>query len=85
MLTIKATTSTIGNDLADSSTTAISDKALPVGVKKLVPAVVQGSLILATLGCMDTLPAGVNYCDLRIDCRNSESFYRTIQFNRVDN
>ena len=75
----------IGNDLADSNTTAIAVKALPVGVEELVPAVIQGPLILVKLGGMDTLPAGVNYCDLRIDCANSERFYRTIQFNRVDN
>ena len=75
----------IGNDLADSNTTAIAVKALPVGVEELVPAVIQGTLILVKLGGMDTLPAGVNYCDLRIDCANSERFYRTIQFNRVDN
>ena len=75
----------IGNDLADSNTTAIAVKALPVGVEELVPAVIQGPLVLVKLGGMDTLPAGVNYCDLRIDCANSERFYRTIQFNRVDN
>ena len=75
----------IGNDLADSNTTAIAVKAIPVGVEELVPAVIQGPLVLVKLGGMDTLPAGVNYCDLRIDCANSERFYRTIQFNRVDN
>jgi len=75
----------IGNDLVDSNTTASQVKALPVGVVELVPAVIQGSLILVKLGGMDTLPAGVNYCDLRIDCANSERFYRTIQFNKVDN
>jgi hypothetical protein len=75
----------IGNDLVDSNTTASAVLALPVGVEVLVPAVIQGSLILVKLGGMDTLPAGVNYCDLRIDCANSERFYRTIQFNRVDN
>jgi len=75
----------ISNDLADSNTTAAQVKALPVGVVELVPAVIQGPLILVKLGGMDTLPAGVNYCDLRIDCANSERFYRTIQFNRVDN
>jgi chitodextrinase len=75
----------IGNDLADSNTTATQVKALPVGVEELVPAVIQGPLILVKLGGMDTLPSGVNYCDLRIDCANSERFYRTIQFNRVDN
>jgi lysophospholipase L1-like esterase len=75
----------IGNDLADSNTTATQVKALPVGVVELVPAAIQGPLILVKLGSMDTLPAGVNYCDLRIDCANSERFYRTIQFNRVDN
>jgi hypothetical protein len=75
----------IGNDLVDSNTTATQVKALPVGVEELVPAVIQGTLILVKLGGMDTLPAGVNYCDLRIDCANSERFYRTIQFNRVDN
>jgi hypothetical protein len=73
----------ISNDLADSNTTASAVLAQPVSV--LVPAVIQGSLILVKLGGMDTLPAGVNYCDLRIDCANSERFYRTIQFNRVDN
>jgi hypothetical protein len=75
----------IGNDLADSNTTASAVLAQPVGVSVLVPAVIQGPLILVKLGGMDTLPAGVNYCDLRIDCANSERFYRTIQFNRVDN
>ncbi|MBD8725769.1 hypothetical protein IFT43_20605 [Oxalobacteraceae sp. CFBP 13708] len=75
----------IGNDLVDSNTTATQVKALPVGVEELVPAVIQGSLILLKLGGMDTLPAGANYCDFRIDCANSERFYRTIQFNRVDN
>ena len=75
----------IGNDLADSNTTATAVKALPVGVEELVPAAIQGPLVLVKLGGMDTLPAGVNYCDLRIDCANSERFYRTIQFNRVDN
>lgn len=75
----------ISNDLADSNTSATQVKALPVGVVELVPAVIQGPLILVKLGGMDTLPAGVNYCDLRIDCANSERFYRTIQFNRVDN
>jgi len=75
----------IGNDLVDSSTTATQVKALPVGVEELVPAMIQGSLILVKLGGMDTLPAGANYCDFRIDCANSERFYRTIQFNRVDN
>jgi hypothetical protein len=75
----------IGNDLVDSNTTASAVLALPVGVEVLVPAVIQGSSILVKLGGMDTLPAGVNYCDLRIDCANSERFYRTIQFNRVDN
>ena len=75
----------IGNDLADSNTTASQVKAFPVGVVELVPAVIQGPLILVKLGGMDTLPAGVNYCDLRVDCANSERFYRTIQFNRVDN
>ncbi|MBD8627662.1 hypothetical protein IFT64_12020 [Oxalobacteraceae sp. CFBP 8753] len=75
----------IGNDLVDSNTTASQVKALPVGVVELVPAVIQGPLILVKLGGMDTLPAGVNYCDLRIDCANSERFYRTIQFNKVDN
>jgi hypothetical protein len=75
----------ISNDLADSNTSATQVKALPVGVVELVPAVIQGSLILVKLGGMDTLPAGVNYCDLRIDCANSERLYRTIQFNRVDN
>jgi hypothetical protein len=75
----------ISNDLADSNTTASAVLAQPVGVSVLVPAVIQGSLILVKLGGMDTLPAGVNYCDLRIDCANSERFYRTIQFNRVDN
>jgi lysophospholipase L1-like esterase len=75
----------ISNDLADSNTTASAVLALPVGVSVLVPAVIQGALILVKLGGMDTLPAGVNYCDLRIDCANSERFYRTIQFNRVDN
>jgi hypothetical protein len=75
----------IGNDLVDSNTTATQVKALPVGVEELVPAVIQGSLILVKLGGMDTLPAGANYCDFRIDCANSERFYRTIQFNRVDN
>jgi len=75
----------ISNDLADSNTSASAVLALPVGVSVLVPAVIQGSLILVKLGGMDTLPAGVNYCDLRIDCANSERFYRTIQFNRVDN
>jgi len=75
----------IGNDLADSNTTAAQVKAFPVGVVELVPAAIQGPLILVKLGGMDTLPAGVNYCDLRIDCANSERFYRTIQFNRVDN
>jgi hypothetical protein len=75
----------ISNDLADSNTSASAVLAQPVGVSVLVPAVIQGSLILVKLGGMDTLPAGVNYCDLRIDCANSERFYRTIQFNRVDN
>ena len=75
----------ISNDLADSNTTASAVLAQPVGVSVLVAAVIQGPLILAKLGGMDTLPAGVNYCDLRIDCANSERFYRTIQFNRVDN
>jgi len=75
----------IGNDLADSNTTASTVLAQPVGVSVLVPALIQGPLILVKLGGMDTLPAGVNYCDLRIDCANSERFYRTIQFNRVDN
>ncbi|GAA0436892.1 hypothetical protein GCM10009094_46770 [Massilia aurea] len=75
----------ISNDLADSNTSASAVLALPVGVSVLVPAVIQGALILVKLGGMDTLPAGVNYCDLRIDCANSERFYRTIQFNRVDN
>jgi len=75
----------ISNDLADSNTTAAQVKAFPVGVVELVPAAIQGPLILVKLGGMDTLPAGVNYCDLRIDCANSERFYRTIQFNRVDN
>jgi hypothetical protein len=75
----------ISNDLADSNTTASAVLALPVGVSVLVPAVIQGALILVKLGGMDTLPASVNYCDLRIDCANSERFYRTIQFNRVDN
>jgi hypothetical protein len=75
----------VGNDLVDSNTTATQVKALPVGVEELVPAVIQGSLILVKLGGMDTLPAGANYCDFRIDCANSERFYRTIQFNRVDN
>ena len=75
----------ISNDLADSNTSASAVLAQPVGVIVLVPAVIQGSLILVKLGGMDTLPAGVNYCDLRIDCANSERFYRTIQFNRVDN
>jgi hypothetical protein len=75
----------IGHDLVDSNTTATQVKALPVGVEELVPAVTQGSLILVKLGGMDTLPAGANYCDFRIDCANSERFYRTIQFNRVDN
>jgi hypothetical protein len=50
-----------------------------------VPAVIQGPLILVKLGGMDTLPAGVNYCDFRIDCANGERFYRSMQFNRVDN
>jgi len=75
----------ISNDLTDSNTSASAVLAQPVGVSVLVPAVIQGSLILVKLGGMDTLPAGVNYCDLRIDCANSERFYRTIQFNRVDN
>jgi len=75
----------ISNDLADSNTTASAVLALPVGVGVLVAAVIQGPLILVKLGGMDTLPDGVNYCDLRIDCANSERFYRTIQFNRVDN
>ena len=75
----------ISNDLADSNTTASAVLAQPVGVGVLVPAVIQGPLILVKLGGMGTLPAGVNYCDLRIDCANSERFYRTIQFNRVDN
>jgi len=75
----------ISNDLADSNTTASAVLAQPVGVSVLVAAVIQGPLILVKLGGMDTLPAGVNYCDLRIDCANSERFYRTIQFNRVDN
>ena len=75
----------IGNDLIDSGTTATAVKAFPVGVVELVPAVVQGPLILVKLGGMDTLPAGVNYCDFRIDCANGERFYRSIQFNRVDN
>ena len=75
----------ISNDLADSNTTASAVLAQPVGVSVLVAAVIQGPLILVKLGGMDTLPTGVNYCDLRIDCANSERFYRTIQFNRVDN
>lgn len=75
----------ISNDLADSNTTASAVLAQPVGVSVLVAAAIQGPLILVKLGGMDTLPAGVNYCDLRIDCANSERFYRTIQFNRVDN
>jgi len=75
----------IGNDLIDSGTTATAVKAFPVGVVELVPAVIQGPLILVKLGGMDTLPAGVNYCDFRIDCANGERFYRSIQFNRVDN
>ncbi|MBD8654124.1 hypothetical protein IFT68_00600 [Oxalobacteraceae sp. CFBP 13730] len=75
----------ISNDLADSNTSASAVLAQPVGVIVLVPAVIQGSLILVKLGGMDTLPPGVNYCDLRIDCANGERFYRTIQFNRVDN
>jgi len=75
----------IGNDIIDSGTTATGVKAFPVGVEELVPAVLQGSLILVKLGGMDTLPAGVNYCDFRIDCANGERFYRSIQFNRVDN
>jgi lysophospholipase L1-like esterase len=75
----------ISNDLADSNTSASAVLAQPVGVSVLVPAVIQGALILVKLGGMDTLPAGVNYCDLRIDCANSERFYRTIQFTRVDN
>jgi hypothetical protein len=75
----------ISNDLVDSGTTATDVRAFPVGVDELVPAVLQGSLILVKLGGMDTLPAGVNYCDFRIDCANGERFYRNIQFNRVDN
>ena len=75
----------IGNDLIDSGTTATGVKAFPVGVVELVPAVIQGSLLLVKLGGMDTLPAGVNYCDFRIDCANGERFYRSMQFNRVDN
>jgi hypothetical protein len=75
----------ISNDLVDSGTTATAVKAFPVGVVELVPAALQGSLILVKLGGMDTLPAGVNYCDFRIDCANDERFYRSIQFNRVDN
>jgi len=75
----------IGNDLIDSGTTATAVKAFPVGVVELVPAVIQGFLILVKLGGMDTLPAGVNYCDFRIDCANGERFYRSMQFNRVDN
>jgi hypothetical protein len=75
----------IGNDLIDSGTTATAVKAFPVGVVELVPAVLQGPLILVKLGGMDTLPAGVNYCDFRIDCANGERFYRSMQFNRVDN
>ena len=75
----------IGYDLVDSGTTATAVKAFPVGVVELVPAVAQGPLILVKLGGMDTLPDGVNYCDFRIDCANGERFYRSIQFNRVDN
>jgi hypothetical protein len=75
----------IGNDLIDSGTTATAVKAFPVGVVELVPAVIQGPLILVKLGGMDSLPAGVNYCDFRIDCANGERFYRSMQFNRVDN
>jgi len=75
----------IGNDLIDSGTTATAVKAFPVGVVELVPAVIQGPLILVKLGGMDTLLAGVNYCDFRIDCANGERFYRSMQFNRVDN
>jgi len=75
----------IGNDLVDSGTTATAVKAFPVGVVERVPAVVQGPLLLVKLGGMDTLPTGFNYCDFRIDCANGERFYRSIQFNRVDN
>ena len=75
----------IGNDLVDSGTTATAVRAIPVGVIERVPAVLQGSLILVKFGGMDTLPAGVNYADFCIDCANGERFYRTIQFNRVDN
>ncbi|MBD8724666.1 hypothetical protein IFT43_14980 [Oxalobacteraceae sp. CFBP 13708] len=75
----------IGNDLVDSGTTATAVKAFPVGVAELVPAVIQGPLILIKLGGMDTLPDGANYCDFRVDCANGERFYRSLQFNRVDN
>lgn len=75
----------VENDLADSNTTATDATAIPVGVAELVAAQVQDGLIVVKLGGMDTSPDPTNYCTLRIDCANSERFYRTIHFTRVDN
>ena len=75
----------VGNDLADSNTSAVNAVAIPVGVVEQVEPKVQGSLIVVKLGSMDNSADPTNYCKLRIDCANGERFFRTMHFNRVEN
>lgn len=75
----------VSQDLVDGATTATSVEAIVQGVEVLVPAVVQGSLMVVKLGGMDVSPNAENYCTFRVTCANTEQFDRTIYFNKVDN
>jgi len=75
----------VGRDLTDSNTTVTTVTSTCVGVVELVKPQMQGRLAVIKLGGLDTSADPLNYCKLRFNCANGESFFRTIHFKRVDN
>jgi hypothetical protein len=76
----------VGNILTDSGTQIASAlPAITAGVTVLEQPVAQGALIMVKLGGMDVSADPLNHCTLPFICANGEKFFRTIQFNRVDN
>ena len=74
------------NILADGNTqvqTALA--AIPVGVTVIEQPVIQGTMLAVKLGGMATGAGAVNSCTLPFLCANGEKYFRTINFNKVDN
>lgn len=71
-------------DLADSSTTALSAVAIVAGVTVATPPVIQGTDVIVKLGGLDVGANAQNFCTIRLTCANTEKIDRTMWFVRED-